>query len=45
VLLVKKGFVVLVVTKVQWVELEKQVHLAPLALLVRRVPLESLVLL
>ena len=43
-LLGKKGSVVLVVTKVQWVELEKQVHPAPLDLLVKRVPLENLVL-
>lgn len=44
VLLGKKGSEVLVVTKVQLVELEKQVHPAPLDLLVKRVPLENLVL-
>ena len=45
VLLVKKDFVGLGVTKVQLAEQGKQVHLVPLALLVRRVPLESLELL
>ena len=43
-LLVKKEFVVPVVTKVQLAEQEKQVHLVPLDLLVKRVPLENLVL-
>lgn len=45
VLPVKKGFVGLVVTKVQLAELERQVQLAPLAFLERKVPLERLVLL
>jgi hypothetical protein len=43
VLLERKGFVVPVATKVQLAELEKQVHLDPLDLLVKRVPLENLV--
>lgn len=43
VLLVKKDSVGLGVTKVQLAEREKQVHMVPLALPARRVPLESLV--
>lgn len=45
VLLVKKGSVGLAVTKVQLAELEKQAPAGPLALLVKRVLTENLVLL